>query len=597
MRGFDWAQVHAPFVLLEDRLTPDAPARLYRDPVEIVRCDAPDEVEAGFERIERGLADGLHAAGLLSYELGYALEPSLADTMPATLDMPLLWFGLFEAPQRVEPAVLDAAFALRGPPPPIENLVAGHDRAAHVAKVERILALIAAGDLYQANLTFPLRFRYSGDRLALYGALRVRQPVAHGAVVALGDTTILSASPELFVRIDGGEITARPMKGTVARDADPARDAAAARALAADPKQRAENLMIADLLRNDLSRIGVAGSVRTPALFTLESYPSFHALTSTVTARLRPGTRLRERIAALFPCGSIVGAPKIRAAEAVAALEGTARGVYTGAIGAIAPGGDMDFNVAIRTAVVRADGAGSYGVGGGIVADSDADGEYDEALLKARVLAGLAEPYDLIETLRWSPADGFVRLQRHLDRLAASAGALGFAFARGAVEAILAEAAERWREDRRVRLALARDGSLALADRPMPALLAGPLRLCVADTRLDAGDPFLRHKTSMRDTYETAFAAAQARGFDEAILLNRAGDVADASRHTVFARIGGQLLTPPVAAGALPGILRGAMLAGGEAVERMLTLGDLARAEALFVGNSLNGSRPAVLER
>jgi para-aminobenzoate synthetase/4-amino-4-deoxychorismate lyase len=592
-----FADLTPPYVLLEDRLDPGAPASLYRDPVSIVRCDEPAGIEAALAAVEAGLARGLHAAGFLSYELGYALEPSLARLMPAGRDTPLLWFGLFEAPQTLSAMALDAAFAELGPPAPVTGLVAGHDRDAHTAKVREILRLIRAGDLYQANLTFPMAFRYAGDPLALYGALRSGQPVAHGGVVALGERTILSVSPELFVAVSGGQATARPMKGTVARGADAPADAEAAAQLAADPKQRAENLMIVDLLRNDLSRISAPGSVRTPALFSVETYPTFHALTSTITARLRPGVTLHETLAALFPCGSIVGAPKIRAAEAVRALEDSPRGVYTGAIGAIRPGGDMGFNVAIRTAVITTAGEGRYGVGGGIVADSDPDAEYDEALLKARVLSELAADFGLIETFRWSAARGFVRLEAHLGRLSDSAGRLGFAWNRSVAERELARLAEAWAqdgEDQRVRLLLARDGAVSVTHQAIGPPSAETLQVGLAADRLDPGDPFLRHKTTRRDTHERAFARASARGLDEAILLNRDGALADASRNSLFVEIGGQLVTPPVSAGALPGILRAELIAGGKAVEGTVTLDDLRRAKTWFLGNSLHGLRRAI---
>ena len=284
--------------------------------------------------------------------------------MPAPSATPLLWLGLFDPPAQVEGAALDRMFAGLGPPPPI-RLAHVEDRARHVAGVQEALRLIVAGDIYQVNLTFPVDFRYPGDPLALYAAMRARQPVAHGGVAALGDVTVLSVSPELWISVSDDAAMARPMKGTVARGKNAAEDAAARAALVADPKQRAENLMIVDLLRNDLSRISVPGTVRVPALFTVETYPSLHTMTSTVIGRLRTGTNLREKVAALFPCGSVVGAPKIRAGEIIRALEPSPRGFYTGALGAIAPNGDMRFNVAIRTAVLGADGSGRYGVGGG----------------------------------------------------------------------------------------------------------------------------------------------------------------------------------------------------------------------------------------
>jgi para-aminobenzoate synthetase/4-amino-4-deoxychorismate lyase len=582
-----------PFVLLEDRLDLDAPARLFRDPVDVVRCETAAGVAAAFARIEAGLARGLHAAGFLSYELGYALEPKLATLMPEPRTAPLLWMGLFPPPQLIPATALDAAFAQLGPPLPLADLTPQHDRATHVGKARRVLELIAAGDIYQANLTFPLTFRYDGDPLALYGALRCAQPVRHGGVVAFDEATVLSVSPELFVEVRGGEAVSRPMKGTVSRGADAGTDEIAKRTLAADPKQQAENLMIVDLIRNDLSRISEPGSVRTPHLFTVETYPSFHTLTSTVAGRLRPGVALAERIAALFPCGSIVGAPKVRAAEVIRELEAAPRGVYTGALGAIAPGGDMAFNVAIRTVTLARDGQGTYGVGGGIVADSDPGAEYDEALLKGRVLRDLADDYGLIETLRWSAADGYVRADRHLDRLADSAAALGFAFDRAAAEGELERLARAWSDDRRVRLELSRGGALAVAHPPAAPAIDRTLRVGIATGRLDAADPFLRHKTTRRSVFERAFAVAAAAGLDEAILLNRRGEVADASRNSVFVEVDGRLLTPPLAAGALPGVFRAALLADCQAVEGAVTPALLASAERWFLGNSLNGLRRA----
>jgi para-aminobenzoate synthetase/4-amino-4-deoxychorismate lyase len=561
----------------------------------VVVCDDPKDVAAAFSAIEDGLARGLHAAGFLAYELGYALEPALASLMPPDRAGPLLWFGLFEAPLSVTPATLDAAFIELGPPPPIAALRPAHDRATHLAKVREILRLIRTGDLYQANLTFPIDFHYAGAPLALYGALRTRQPVAHGGVVATGDRTLLSVSPELFFEVAGERATARPMKGTAPRGDDPDADASAARALAADPKQRAENLMIVDLLRNDLSRISAPGTVRTSRLFAVETYPTFHALTSTVTGRLRPGLDLRERIAALFPCGSIVGAPKIRAAQAIRGLEARPRDVYTGTIGVLRPGGDLDLNVAIRTAVVTRDGAGTYGAGGGVVADSDPDAEYDEAMLKARVLSDLAVDYGLIETLRWSQGHGFVRLAAHLDRMAVSAARLGFAFDRPAAERDLAERARAFPGDRRVRVLLAGDGTLTVTDEPLSAAPALPLRVGLAAERLDPGDPFLRHKTTQRPAHERAFAGAAARGLDEALLRNRRGAVADASRNNVFVEVDGRLVTPPLGDGALPGVLRAELIAAGRAVEGEVTLDGIRAARAWFLGNSLHGLRSARL--
>jgi para-aminobenzoate synthetase/4-amino-4-deoxychorismate lyase len=583
-----------PYVLLEDRLTDGVAARLYTRPHTIIRCDDPGGIEAAFGQIERGLADGLYAAGLLAYELGYALEPKLAPRMPEGRETPLLWLGLFEPPTIVPAGVLDAAFATLGPPPPITNLRSGHDRARHAGKVEQVLRLIEAGDVYQVNLTFPLRFYCPGTPLGLYAALRSRQPVAHGGVAALGDMTALSVSPELWVETKDGQATSRPMKGTVARGVGPAADQCARDSLRADPKQRAENVMIVDLLRNDLARISAPGTVRVPDLFTVETYPSFHALTSTITSRLEAGVSLRKRVAGLFPCGSIVGAPKIRAAEIIRLLEPSPRGFYTGALGAISPGGDMAFNVAIRTAVIRSDGEGRYDVGGGIVADSDPDAEYEEACLKGRVLTDLAKDYGLIETFRWSRTAGFVRLDLHLDRMAGSARQLGFSFDRMEAERALSRLAATWgqtAEDRRVRLQLARAGVWEITHAPLVASKE-VLNVSLAVDRLDPGDPFLRHKTTRRDLYERAFGEAVAQGFDEVLFLNRRGEVAEASRNSVFIEMDGTLITPPLSSGVLPGVLRQVLIERGQATEQIVPTKLLA-SRPVLLGNSLHGLRSA----
>jgi len=598
MSEFSAGALTPPYVLLEDRLTPGAPGRLYANPVAVVRCDDIAGVDAAFSQIEQGLADGLHAAGLFAYELGYALEPKLASQMPEGGETPLLWMGLFEPPTAIAAEVLDAAFASLGPPPPITDLQAGNDRAGHTSKVEQVLRLIEAGDVYQVNLTFPFRFHCPGDPLSLYAALRSSQPVAHGGVAALGDMTVLSVSPELWVQTADGRATTRPMKGTVARGAYLAADRCARDALAADPKQRAENLMIVDLLRNDLARISVPGTVRVPDLFTVETYPSFHALTSTITSQLEAGLSLRERVAGLFPCGSIVGAPKIRAGEIIRALEPSPRGFYTGALGAIAPGGDMAFNVAIRTAVITADGRGRYDVGGGIVADSDADAEYEEACLKARVLTDLAEDYGLIETFRWSRTEGFIRLDLHLDRMDKSARQLGFAFDRAAAEQALSRRAAAWGEataDQRVRLQLARSGGLKITHATLVASKS-VLTVRLATERLDPGDPFLRHKTTRRALYDRAFDEAAIQGFDEVVFLNRRGDVAEASRNSVFVEMDGTLITPPLTSGLLPGVLRQLLIESGQASEKIVPV-DLLASRPILLGNSLHGLRPASMAR
>ncbi len=387
------------FALFDDaRVRGPAPARLYRDPVAIVEARAMREVQPALDRIADAREAGLHAAGYLSYEAGLALEERLAPAARRRQDgAPLLWFGLFEGVRLVDPAAVpgllsDPAGCAAGPLRPLI------DEAAYRAAFAAVQDMIRAGDIYQVNLTFPCDLPFTGDPMALYAAARARAAAGYGGIMRTGGRegepdggrTLLSFSPELFFTLVRGQLTARPMKGTARREADPQADAAAARLLALDAKQQAENLMIVDLLRNDLSRVSRAGSVTVPDLFRVESFPTVHQLVSTVRARILPGLSAVDVLRTLFPCGSITGAPKVRAMEIIDAVEPAARGVYTGTMGWIDPEGNAAFNVAIRTICVEEGAAsGRVGLGSGVVADSRVDDEWAECLAKGRFLAGL----------------------------------------------------------------------------------------------------------------------------------------------------------------------------------------------------------------
>lgn len=356
---------------------PDGGPAVFRRPRARIIAETPEAVPGALAAAERAQADGHWLAGYASYELGLALEPRLVPLMPAVRAVPLLCLGVFDAPEAgALPAAGTAALSL---PVPVWT------EAGHGAAVRRVLDWIAAGDCYQVNLTFPMRFRWEGEPAALYARLAVVQPVDHGAFVDLGGPVVLSRSPELFFETDGrGGISVRPMKGTAPREADLVRDQAVRAGLAASTKDRAENLMIVDLMRNDLSRVSAVGSVAVPELFAIESYATVHQMVSRVDAHLLPGVGLAALFGALFPCGSVTGAPKIRAMEIIRTLEAAPRGVYCGSVGWVAPDGRMRFNVAIRTLTLFAGGEGVVNVGGGIVADSTPAAEYEEALWKAR---------------------------------------------------------------------------------------------------------------------------------------------------------------------------------------------------------------------
>ncbi|WP_156677766.1 aminodeoxychorismate synthase component I [Sphingomonas profundi] len=584
-----------PFVLLDDaRAEGAAPARLFTDPAEIVVATTAAEIRPALERVRGAAARGLHAAGWIGYEAGLALEPRLA-ALPAPAasgGLPLLWFGLFaqcRTPVSVPALLPDPAGAWAGPPRP------RIDRAAYDAAFGRVARWIAAGDIYQANLSLRADVPFAGDPLALYARLRAASGAGWGGIVSSGDHLLLSCSPELFFALAAGRLEARPMKGTVPRDADPARDAAAAAALAGDAKQRAENLMIVDLLRNDLARVAAPGSVAVPALFTVESYPTLHTLTSTVTAELATGRDAVDVLAAIFPCGSVTGAPKIRAMEVIAAVEPDGRGIYTGAIGAIAPSGDAAFNVAIRTLAIgaadaaRGHGHATIGLGSAVVADSTAEAEWRECLAKGAFVTAGARAFDLIETMRFDPVEGVIDLERHLARMKASAEALGFAFDRHGARNELQAATFHLRRPARIRLLLGRSGAIAIETGALPATPDGPAQVAIVPLPVSALDVRLRHKTSDRAFYD---AARRAAGRFEVVFADGDGFLTEGSFTSLFVDRGGRLLTPPLSRGLLPGVLRARLLADGRADEADLRADDLAH--GFLIGNALRGLMPAI---
>jgi para-aminobenzoate synthetase/4-amino-4-deoxychorismate lyase len=587
-----------PFVLIDDSRSPTGNAWLFENTVEVVACDHPDTADAALVRIAEAGRDGLYAAGFLAYELGYLLEPRLAPLLPAGRRQPLIWMGLFGEPLRLDrqdvTEFLDEQKTGTGFD--IEDGGQTVDRESYLMAAARVLDYIAAGDVYQINFTFHHQFRLTGDPLTLYRELRRRQPVPHGAVLRGPDWHLLSLSPELFVQIDSGRATARPMKGTAKRGNTPSEDAGIAGWLRTDEKSRAENLMITDLLRNDLSRIALTGSVRVPDLFTVETYPTVHQMTSTVEARLRPGAGFREVVKGLFPCGSVTGAPKIRAMEIIRELETGPRGAYTGSIGMVAPTGDLRFNVAIRTLFIGDNGRGEMGIGSGIVHDSNPAAEYDECLLKAQFLTAPHDDFQLIETMRWSHSDGFYLLERHLARLEASARFFGIPCDPATVRATLADAVRRLAGRQRLRLLLDQDGSASASATPIALPDPPPvLSYVLADHAVDSRDRHRYHKTTRREILdETRRRMTQQTGCDEVLFVNERGELTEASYCNIFVEKDGWLLTPPLSCGLVDGTLRRELLeAGGQIEERVLYPRDLKDADAVWLGNSVRGLQRA----
>jgi para-aminobenzoate synthetase/4-amino-4-deoxychorismate lyase len=577
-----------PFVLLDDASSPEGGVLLFHSPLREIRADGALQVDQALAALDEANAKGLYAAGYLAYELGYALEQKLEHLLPGD-HSPLIRMHVFE-----RPTALDAASARRLFSAAAANAAlrpqSSATRIDHARAFDTVHRYILDGDAYQVNLTFPLRFEFEGDPAALYASTRGRARANASALLRYEDLAILSFSPEIFFRIDRGTIRTRPMKGTSARGLSFAGDIAAKRALRNDGKQRAENLMIVDLMRNDLSRVCQTGSVRMRDLLSVETFPNLHTMTSGVEGRLRGDVKFSGIVRAMFPCGSITGAPKFRAMEIIREVEKTPRGVYCGAIGYAGPS-CAAFNVAIRTLTIEGEKA-VFGVGGGIVADSTADMEYDECLLKARFLTQRDEDFSLLETIRWEKDRGFALLDRHEERLAESAQYFGFPFDPIALRSVLEAAAARPGLERaRIRLTLDRGGRLmaqAFALEPAPKIW----RFVVWPEPIDSKDRFLHHKTTKRAVYDNALRDAKEDfGADEVVFLNERGEIADGARSTVFIVRDGAIVTPALSAGALNGCLRRALFDDPDFPIREETLypRDLLSAESIWFGNSLRG--------
>lgn len=599
----------APFVLLDDaRRENAANAQLYSSPSQIFVARHADEVEAVLAAAEAARLESGHTlAGYLAYEAGLALEPRLRASADARVGAggPLVWLGLFDKCETFSPDAVPDWLEQHGSPHGINSLGPLDPQIApggYFAQFAALQEAIRDGDIYQANLTYPLAGSWRGDPLAIYAALRAESQAGYGGVIFDGSSWLLSLSPELFVSVKGDTARAKPMKGTRPRGETPQQDEALAGGLRNSAKDRAENLMIVDLMRNDLSRVAVPGSVQVENPFAVETYPTLHQMVSTVEATLRPGTSVMQLVRALFPCGSITGAPKIRAMELIAATETGARGAYCGAIGRIGgpageDGGDAAFNVAIRTLrltpVENAQGQAVLGVGSAIVADSEALPEWREALLKGDFARRAAPGFDLLETMRFDPDDGIALLELHLERMKSSAEALGFAFDRHAARNSIQALCFELEKPVRLRLMLARSGAISLEASALPAPLAHEARCIVLPLPTGSGDFRLRHKTTDRHFWEDALEVAHDNGAAEALMIRDDGLLTEGSFTSIFVERDGILHTPPAHLGLLPGVQRRALIESGRAVEAELRLEDLEG--GFWIGNALRGMMKAEL--
>lgn len=572
------------WILFDDARTGGAAPRLYAEPVETIVARTIDEAVPALDRLRAGVANGAHAAGYLAYEAGYALDPKLAGSARLP-DGPLLSFGLFDGFTVPDLGALlpsaDGAFI--GVPRPHIG------RAVYETAAGAVREALFAGDYYQANLTFGCDVAVAGDPMAVYARLRRASAAGWGGVLCDDERTLVSLSPEQFFTIRDGVIEAKPMKGTAPRRADPVADAAEAAALAADPKQRAENLMIVDLMRNDLARVSRTGSVAVPDLFAVEHFPTLHQMVSRITATLRDGIDAVEVLRTIFPCGSITGAPKIAAIEALRLLEPEPRGAYTGSMGWIEPHrdgkpGDASFNVLIRTLEwPKKSKRARLGLGSGLVVDSVARDEWAECLLKGDFVRGQSQDFDLIETMRFDPHDGIAELDRHLCRLRTAAEDLDFRFDHHAARNEL-QAATFGRKDRgMVRLLLSRTGAMAIEVKARADTPRGAVNVALRPLPVDPADFRLRYKTTDRRFYDSARKEASAF---ETIFVGPDGKLTEGSRTTIFVERDGKLVTP-AGDGLIPGILRAKLIDEGKAEEADLTPDDLA--DGFLIGNIVRG--------
>lgn len=549
------------------------------------------DVPLALAEAERAVATGHWVGGWISYEASPAFDPALVTRdrgATAFSELPLVWLAV--SGRRTKTPSIEVASHRLAPWEPITP-PSHHQRA-----VEAIHRRIELGDTYQVNHTFLLESRFEGSVPGFYDRLIRAQSCGYGTLIETDRWAVVSASPELFFEWRNGQILCRPMKGTVRRGADNEEDATLRSWLAGSEKNRAENVMIVDMVRNDLGRIARIGSVRVPELFTLEKYDTVWQMTSTITAKPRAEAGLVDIFRALFPSASITGAPKVSTMAIIADLETHPRGVYCGAIGFGGPGPEgpeWAFNVGIRTVVIdRRTSAAFYGIGGGITYDSEPADEYNEALLKAEVLTRANDALALLETSRWDPQLGIRHLDRHLARAELSAAYFDIPFDAAEVRSALFRALKERCDPAQIRFTIDRRGWVSVELSDLVTTMV-PVRLALDDRPVSRRDPFLRHKTTIRSTYQQA--ANRHPGADDVILWNEDSQITETTIGNLAFEIDGHWVTPPVDCGLLAGTERAARLASGELIEAIVRLHDLGSVTAVARLNSVRGWEEARL--
>ena len=575
------------YIFLDDQITQKT--RFYTDPIDIITIYDSNSIRLAMQKLLHYHGNGYHLAGYLSYELGMHLESKLNVLGSEISDEPLMHFGVFNSFS--EHAPIDCLYTSEN----IDlNLKPSWTEAEYKKKFERTMTYIRQGDAYQVNLTFPMRATFKRSARTLYSAFRSRQKGSYGGIISLtGGPEIISHSPELFFSKFGKKMTMRPMKGTRPRAETAEADNKLKRNMKLDEKSQAENLMIVDLLRNDLSRISDTGSVKVPELFSLETYPTLHQMTSQVTSKLKDSQNFIDIFKGLFPCGSVTGAPKIRAMEIIKELEESDRGAYCGSIGYIDPEGTACFNVGIRTIILK-EGELRYNVGSGIVMDSDASDEYAECILKADVLK--KQNSEILETFLWQPRTGVKNFSQHKKRLIKTANELKYPFKevhfQNAIKSIISVD-----KPQRVRLALNNLGEFNIQQSDYePYQINSEVTFSLSKYPLSDKVQVTRHKVSDRNFYDgERNRIRKLTEADEVIFLNNKNEICEGSYTSIFIKKNGVLVTPPLSSGLLPGILRADLLEKKQAIERKLTITDIIEAKEVFLGNSLRGLMKAKL--
>lgn len=570
--------INANEVLLKDK----GQWALFSQPQRIITALKLDEIIPALHEIEKLVKNNnWYAAGFLSYESASAFDKALITTRPSTdpaqNGFPLLWFGLYPAPRIITLPKPDSV-------KPDLSWIPTTDRDTYNAAIDRVKTYIADGRTYQVNYTMRLQADFNNDPWNFFLHLAQFQN-SHAAYIDTGQYTIASASPELFFHLDGDIITSRPMKGTMPRGRTTYEDQKQAQSLKDSEKNRAENVMIVDMVRNDLGRIARIGSVHVPELFTVEKYPTLWQMTSTIQAKT--DASLTEIFTALFPCASITGAPKVSTMKIISELETTPRRIYTGSIGYIAPNRKATFNVAIRTALIDKEAQiAEYGIGGGIVWDSTSTDEYAEALLKARVLTEDTPKFSLLETMLWTPEDGFFLRDKHIARLLDSAEYFDFIATREQIEEYLHQISCQFTSSNRVRLLLEDNGNLNSDTKPLHYSDEHPIMTaCLAKEPVHSGNVFLFHKTTHRDVYDSA--RKDFSEYDDVLLHNERGELTEFTIGNLVVEIENKLYTPPVSCGLLAGTFRAHLLETNRVKERVVRVEELNSCTKLFLVNSV----------